>query len=355
MWEQYNKNAFSYNWHDWKESNIIETAEEFNEILKTVKDECIKLVPLTEHGHLSKRILGNVAAISHTFSTNTFEIICVYCGLIYKFIFWPSRYTHNGKPVSKVSGRQALNKFRKEAGELAKEFALKENEEVEKVKAQIQKPRIELTIHAKPGVVFESDDTWTFFHLDIHSAYPAGIAATTPELKKYMETLYEQKEAGDPDAKMLLNAGIGAMQSLKLQGRRYPELSRRGIEWTNQELSRMAGELKKRDCVILSYNTDGIWAGSRNGIPYDLPGLGDKLGEWDIDHVVEKLRYKSRGAYEYIENGVYHPVIRGRTRLDAVKNREHWQWGDIFHHDATVIKYAFDTKNLMLVEVDDNE
>lgn len=351
--KKYSNCPYSANWHDWHNGNIIDNMEEFNEILSHIYSSTAKHTSLTANGHFTKKIFGNAYAWSKTPTTNTFELILKYDGFLYKFIFWPGRFDEKGEKVIKVSGRMALNKFRKEAGHLAHEFALTDNEQIAKVKENIEKPKIELTPLTKglKNFTFTSDDGWTIFHMDIHSAYPAGIAATTPVLKKYMEDLYWQKEAGDPDAKLLLNAGIGAMQSLKLVGRRYPELSRRAIEWTNQELKRMSNLLFLLDCSILAYNTDGIWVASRNGLP-KLHAIGPGLGQWDIDHVVEKLRFKSAGAYEYIENGKYKAVIRGRTRLDAVKPREQWQWGDIFHHDAVAIVYRYNAETRYLEEVE---
>lgn len=353
--KNYLRVPFKSNWHEWGESNIIDDVNEFNDILSSIYSSAVREVNLTAHGHFSKRVLGNAYAWSTTPSTNTFELILHYAGSIYKFVFWPGRYDEKGNKEKKikVSGRMALNKFRKEAGHLVPEFALTDNEEVAEVKKLIEKPKIELTplTKALKNFTFTTDEDWTIFHMDIHSAYPAGVAATTPQLKKYMENLYWEKEAGDPDAKMLLNAGIGAMQSLKITGRRYPELSRRGIEWTNRELERVTNILINLDCSILAYNTDGIWVASRSGLP-KLNCIGPNLGQWDIDHVVEKLRFKSAGAYEYIENGQYKAVIRGRTRLDAVKPREQWQWGDIFHHDAITIVYRYNFNTRLLEEVE---
>lgn len=351
--QNYKSEIFNHDFHKWPQGNIINTLNEFNTILQLIYTHKISRVELTQNGHYPKRAYGNSYAWTKTPTTNTFEIVLVYCGRIYKFIFWPGRFD---KETTKVSGRMALNKFRKEAGNLAASFELTNNADVAEVKKQIEKPKICLAPVVKllGDHTFEAGEDWTIFHLDIHSAYPAGIAATTPQLKDYFMKLYERKEAGDPDAKLIMNAGIGAMQSLKLSGRRYPELSRRAIEWTNKELERMTSILHLLNCSILAYNTDGIWVASRDGLP-QLPDIGPALGQWDIDHVVEKIRFKSAGAYEYIENGQYKAVIRGRTRLDNIKTREDWQWGDIFHHDAVLIKYCYNPTSGLIEEVTDEK
>ena len=49
----------------------------------------------------------------------------------------------------------------------------------------------------------------------------------------------------------------------------------------------------------------------------------------------------SDGAYEFIEDGVYHPVLRGTSTLDAVQpDRSKWTWGDIYRQ--AVVCYKFD-------------
>ena len=53
------------------------------------------------------------------------------------------------------------------------------------------------------------------------------------------------------------------------------------------------------------------------------------------------------------EDGTYHAVVRGRTNYDLVESRERWQWGDIFKHDLTLIKYRWDKdEGIIPVEVD---
>ena len=41
-----------------------------------------------------------------------------------------------------------------------------------------------------------------------------------------------------------------------------------------------------------------------------------------------------------LKNGVYYPVIRGRTTLDSIKDRAEWCWGDIYK--AVEILYTVD-------------
>jgi hypothetical protein len=96
--------------------------------------------------------------------------------------------------------------------------------------------------------------------------------------------------------------------------------------------------LRQAGRQILAYNTDGIWYA---GEEYHGEGEGPELGQWGHDHRNCKIRFKSAGAYEFIEDGKYYPVIRGLTLLDKVKDRDtEWQWGDIFN--APEYGYYFD-------------
>ena len=135
-------------------------------------------------------------------------------------------------------------------------------------------------------------------------------------------------------AKALLNYGIGAMQSLKLAGYRYPELSRRAIEWTRQQLEDMTVRILRidPDSEIIAYNTDGMWVKFSSRISLMLleeeVAFGHELGQWKVDHVVEKLRFKSAGAYEFVEQGEYHAVVRGIPKTIS----KDFKWGDIYLH-----------------------
>ena len=59
----------------------------------------------------------------------------------------------------------------------------------------------------------------------------------------------------------------------------------------------------------------------------------------------------AQSAYEYIEEGQYYAVVRGRTELDKKKSRERWSWGDIYHtghYDA--YEYDPDTEKIYYKE-----
>lgn len=172
-------------------------------------------------------------------------------------------------------------------------------------------------------------------HIDFHNSFPAGLVNTHPEFRKTVEYFYEKRKQ-NPINKAVLNYTIGFFQSIHACNARYAMLSRDAINDNNRRLRELAERLKKAGCVILLWNTDGIWY---KGPIYYGEGEGSALGEWENDHTNCQLRIKSKGAYEFIEDGVYYPVIRGYTKLDNVKSRKEWEWGDIYKLDATVIMF----------------
>ena len=61
------------------------------------------------------------------------------------------------------------------------------------------------------------------------------------------------------------------------------------------------------------------------------------MGEWHNDHINCQFRMKSDGAYEFIEDGVYYPVVRGVS--NDVKGD--WQWGDIYKDKSKAQLFTF--------------
>lgn len=331
-----------YSKYKWPAPNIITTSNEYNEILDFISaNGCER--HLTINGHLSKDEIGDGYCFVSSNSTNTFEHLVIYDGRLYRFVFWPGHEEEN------ITGHSALIYFRKNAGELAKKYALKSNAEVAKVKETILKPYIKLVAEAD-----KTYDEGLIIHLDLNSAYPAGIAATTPELAEFFNKEYKKKKEGDISAKALLNYGIGAMQSLKLSGYRYPELSRRAIQWTREQLEQMTEKILRIDpeSEIIAYNTDGMWVKFSSKIPLLLlkeeMSFGHELGQWKVDHIVEKLRFKSAGAYEFVEQGEYHAVVRGIPKTIS----KDFQWGDIYLHHPRGYKITQNNMHIEEVEID---
>ena len=196
-------------------------------------------------------------------------------------------------------------------------------------------------------------------HLDFHSSFPGGLANTHPELRPTIERVYAKRKASADGSRLnlALDASIGYFQSeyCKINKHRYAlaNLSRDAINDNNARIRRATDELIASGRVPLLYNTDGIWyAGDllETGTDY-----GPGVGRWENDHTALKFRVKSRGAYEYIDADGYHPVVRGRSKLDETKSRDKWEWGDIFNIGGIKVYTMNDGGNIVGEYIDEEE
>lgn len=196
-------------------------------------------------------------------------------------------------------------------------------------KMQIESPPIKMFVHDE---VLEN-----VHHIDYHNSFPAGLCNTHPEFRPTIKRLYEKRKE-DPVYKAILNYSIsGCFQSEKSPwNMKWTHLCKDARNDNNARIRRLSDFLQLNGRKIIGYNTDGIWY---QGDVYHGPGEGKDLGKWENDHINCTFRAKSDGAYEFIEDGVYTPVLRGLTTLDMVKPREEWQWGDIYTQE--VISYKF--------------
>ncbi len=319
--DKYKSTDFSYKPKD-RIANIITDPDEFKEICEF----CIKLghrYYLNPHGCLLYRIVIKDGWYQGPQSNSTLEIGCVLDTRIYKFVFWPGRETCNP-----ITGLDALIRFRNQCGFIAREFEVTKNEEVEKIKQTIEKPWIKLT---SIGTTLKGETLENIFHIDINSAYPAFLCKTYPQFYKYFNELYIHRKENE-DNKAYLNYCIGAMHSTKIFGTRYPELARAAKNGTNRYLEKLTNDLQENGYAVIGYNTDGIFVWHPEGKLYHDADEGTAMGQWKIDHIYDKIRFKSAGAYEYIENGEYHACVRGIPRSVSEK----FVWGDIFkHHPRT--------------------
>ena len=229
-----------------------------------------------------------------------------------------------------IYGHQAYGKFVMECwanGINLNNYALTKEQGLD-AKKEIE-PYMIQAIAARPNVEYDE-----CHHLDFHNSFPAGLVNTHPEFKPIVNKFYLGRKT-NPEYKAVLNYTIGYFQSEKINYR-YASLSRDAINDNNARVRELAQRLRNSGRIILLYNTDGIWY---KGKEYHGAGEGKELGQWENDHTNCKFRMKSPGAYEYIENEQYHPVVRGYTNLDKIKPRDQWQWGDIFLEVATPIQF----------------
>lgn len=171
-------------------------------------------------------------------------------------------------------------------------------------------------------------------HIDLHAAYPSGLAITHPEFRPLIEMLYHNRKT-DATKKDVLNYTVGMMQS-RIIGAVFAQLSKDAIIWAKEKVLEIAAKVKENNGVILLYNTDGFWY---QGDIYHGEGEGLGLGEWSNDHCDCIFRMASKGKYEYIENGVYKPVVRGKTSYDDILPRAEWNWGDIYNCSCAVAEF----------------
>ena len=301
----------------------------FNDILKYCRSNNYQIITRTNNRGISK---VNFELPSYYFNPvekrySAEIIVCDIEGFVRVQFRALPEYADN----QAISGHKAFLKFNKILSDYnidLKKYAVENGDEINK---QTEKYIIDVENDNDLNKIF-----YNAHHLDFHSSFPAGLVNTHPEFKDAIEYIYENRKK-DPVYKAILNNSIGYMHS-KLIKFKYSQLSKDAINDNNKRVREMAEKLRKAGYKILLYNTDGIWY--TGGEPYIGDGMGDKLGQWENDHINCQFRMKSKGAYEFIEEGVYYPVIRGRTTLDSIKDRAEWCWGDIYK--AVEILYTVD-------------
>ena len=315
-----------------------DSIDEFNEVLFNYKDRGYKPISRTKSGGISWKGFRGTAFDLTTNRWGCELLVIDYEGMFrlqFRKNILDDPLLDEGK--LKITGTQSLNKFYTELKNIGidlNDYAIDNGKEV---KATIEKPIIQLARQSYKDVIFEN-----CHHIDINSSYPAGVKEYRPEFAPVIDKWYRLKKEGYKEYKAYLNLMIGAMQS-QYQGYRYADISKYAIERNNKKLRDMAQWLKENGRTVLLYNTDGIWF---TGEAFPKEMQSNKLGAFKQDHTNCKFRAKSDGAYEFIENGIYYPVIRGKTRLDNLKPRFAWQWGDIYQQDAEQIqKYRVTLEN----------
>lgn len=318
-------------------SNIITDIEEYNAIVTLCHELTDYEYKLNvNHKLAEKKIIRDGWFLDDLESTNTFAICLIYNGKLYKWVFHPG---YNSEEVKQVTGLDALKHIKKCCGKELEPYAVYTREEMKEIKDQIEKPLIKLnnTNMIKWGSWLE-EEAYVLkgvHHIDIHSAWPAALLRAHPDmirLKKCYEELYVDRKIND-DSKFKLNASIGAMQSYKiLPG--YPQLAKDAINGNNKYMQELIIKLQKAGFMVIALNTDGIFYTDLNNPNrlYHDENEGNGMGQWRHDHHFDKIRFKSAGAYEYVENGEYHAIVRG---IPLEKSRK-FVWGDIFKHHPKI-------------------
>lgn len=227
-----------------------------------------------------------------------------------------------------ISGRRAFQIYTRELKKDGVDISDLATQNGYAIKMTIPSPRIDFV--GIPGRTY-----YNVHHIDLNSAFNAGMINSYPVLDKSVRRMYNKRKE-NPHYKDVLNMTQGFMQS-RLCQYKYSHISKAGYVWTNQRIQDLSEALKITGHRILAYNTDGIWY---QGNLYHDDDEGTDIGQWKHDHVDCKIRFKSKGCYEYIDgDGVYKPVVRGKTTYEREKHRSEWVWGDIFK--GSLIKYKF--------------
>lgn len=309
-------------------------VQEFNTLFKELKQSNFNKIIRTQSGGISTKTRFPAWDIRNT---STVVEITILDYEMYRIQI--RNFKMNNNP-SGITGRQAFRKFK----EILTYYGINLDDYIItnglEVKSTIEKPLIKMERMSYINKTFED-----VHHIDFHNSYPAGLVNTHPEFKEVITDLYNARKQNEI-FKAILNLSIGFMQSEHCCDAKWANLARDAIADNNKRLLEMAQRLKDNGRVILSYNTDGIWY---CGDIYHGKGEGDNLGDWHNDHINCKWRAKSAGAYEFIENNIYYPVLRGHTKLDEEKPRTEWKWGDIYNVNCNIIKYILTDDGLQEV------
>lgn len=314
-------------------------AEHFNKIYNYIKHNTYFVEgTYTASGNVSKaQQTQRQMAYWINGSANSVQLIIYYVGRWLRIIF---RDTNDKISMSGYKAFEIFNDICTSNGIDLESLAIDNGLEV---KEDI--PPVHISAEANLDTTY-----YNAHHLDLNSAYMSGIKQAYPVLAPAIDEIYNKrlyaKSIGDTSTadeyKAVLNMTQGYCQSkyCKINGHKFAlaHLSKAAIEYCNARVEYFAERIIAEGGTIIAYNTDGIWY---QGDIYHDEYEGTGLGMYKNDHTNCKIRFKSAGAYEYIEAGKYKPVVRGATRLDRAKDRADWCWGDIYRIDAASISWAW--------------
>lgn len=325
----------------------IASAELYNEILKYLKNTDMNIIKRTKSGAIAK---GPKNTLHNSYAYDVIETargvrLTVILG-VYTFVLSVGK----GKvdKTTEIYPNQAFEAFEDKCEEYGIDldsYKITNGRELKKDK-NFPKPFIKMNY-----LMSETDKPLeNVHHIDFHNSYPAGLANTHPEFRPVIEEFYSLRKV-DPVYKAVLNYTIGKMQTVKWGAKaEWAHLAWDAIADNNDRILDMSLALELSGRKIIGYNTDGIWY---QGPIYHGPNEGKGLGQWENDYTNCTFRAKGKGAYEFIENGIYHAVVRGTTPLDSVKpDRTTWEWGDIYKGSA--MKFYFDDEGYLQIIESEN-
>ena len=298
-----------------------EGAKKFNKIYRYLKKNCVYTLERTASGGIKTGPRMKIPAMDVKRNKYCVEITAILDGFAWRIQF---RTTC----PNKMSGRKAFTKFKRlllKDGVDLDDYVIDNGPEVkEGIESYLVKPYHKFYIDK---VFYKAN------HIDFHSSFAGGLANTHPEFRKTLEWLFKNREKDEVN-KHILNFSIGFMQSIAGCNAKWAHLSKDAIADNNKRVLELAKRIEKTGRHVLLLNTDGIWY---DGPIYHGSGEGDNLGEWSNDHKKCQFRMASAGAYEFIEDGIYYPVIRGIPN----ETKTEWKWGDIYTNKAIPDLFTF--------------
>lgn len=261
---------------------------------------------------------------------------------------WRIQFRRKIEKGKEISGRTSYLKFEevcKRFGVDLRSLMLPTSEEGKLIKSLIDKPRIDMRTEILNKTFPHAN------HIDIRSSHMAGVAKSFPELREPIEHCFQNRKRYGI-YKSILTHTWGYFQSqYSPVYYRLSHLAKAGLDYTNSIVDDLSDRLVKAGRDLLGRNTDGIWY---DGPVYHGEGEGDNLGQWHNDLEDVQFRARSKGCYEYIDkDGIYHPVVRGKTTLDEKKPREEWIWGDIYNYGEINVYFVQEDGKLIKKEVDE--
>jgi hypothetical protein len=302
-------------------------AEEFNEIYRFHLDNFDNTITRTpSRGISTDRRVFRPPMWDIRNTRSCFEITSIMTNGMRRFQFRsPLKPEESNEKIELVSGYKAVTIFARKLKQLTG-IDLCRYRVWDGLEQRAKAPKYMIKVNR--SMCFESpciEDCRTYqgvHHIDFHSSFGAGLANSYPEFRETVEYFYARRNER-PEYKSVINSAVGAFWSPSYLNAAYAPLAIAAISDNNRRLTEVSEALEESGRVPLLWNTDGVWY---LGDIYHGPGEGKGLGQWENDHINCTFRAKSRGAYEYIENGIYHPVVRGVPNA----NKASWKWGDIF-------------------------
>lgn len=331
--------------------------DKFNKAVKLVHSNKLNKIARTSSGSISNTLkykLNNKYAYDIRHSTSRVSLTIICGNNVYNIVVGKPKELREIEPI------KAWNKFI----EICNDFNINfddykiTKEEGKSICEEIKSNKDLSPMISMKYNMSENDELLdNVHHIDIHSSYPSGLVKMYPEFKPVIEYIYNKRKE-DGVYKAIMNYTISGCTMSKYSPwyRQWSHIAKFVRENNNKNVKYLSWLLTLNGREVIGYNTDGIWY--RGEIFHkskdNIITEGHNYGQWENDYVNCKFRSRSDGAYEFIENGKYHPVLRGLTKLDIIEpDRSKWQLGDIYRYDIS--EFYYDEDSELIKEIKDEK